>query len=563
MAITPQLLQYMLVFVGLSYLFTRTNTFRSLLNNQPAFPQQIVIFLLFSSVCLLGNTLSIEVVSGVYANTRAIGAVLGGLFGGWRVGFLVGLVGGAGGYFFFSEDPKNNIDIAFGLGTAFQGLFAGFIRYYLFRTRSRDVLFSPFKAFLIALVAEAGNILLILSMTGFSDEGRALVKVVAIPMLLANSIGVGLIMLLVNDQKKSYERQTSTRTAWRIVNQSVGIMTTGFNEDTSTSIAHIVKNETGVGAVSITDTNKILAFTGIGESFYHTGMPIKSTETLQAIKNNAVVFTKTRGNTNHKPADELGAVLVIPLRDAEHKVFGTIKLYEPKDRLFLNINKQLGIDIAHFLSNQILAGKFELQKNLLIQEELKRIQAQINPHFLFNALNTIRAFTRTNPDKARNLLMHLSTYFRKNLNRPGDTSVTLVEELEHIDSYLKIEKARYGEALQIHINIPESMHHLQLPIFTIQPLVENAIKHGTSEMFDPGVISLYCKETIHDYLLIVQDNAGRYITKDKAALGIGLDIVNKRLKSFYGVAAELSISCEPQEWTKVTIVIPKNSAVVK
>ncbi len=170
-------------------------------------------------------------------------------------------------------------------------------------------------------------------------------------------------------------------------------------------------------------------------------------------------------------------------------MIGTIKLYEAKNRLFSSINRTLGEGIAQLLSAQILAGQYERQKALLTQSEIKLLHARVNPHFLFNALNTLKAVIRRDSDQAGQLVQYLSTFFRKNLKRPTEI-VTLADEIEHVNAYLQIEKARFQANLQIQMAVPEGLAHHQLPAFTLQPIVENAIKHGTSQHLGVGEITI-------------------------------------------------------------------------
>ncbi|MGR5456307.1 histidine kinase, partial [Vibrio alfacsensis] len=135
---------------------------------------------------------------------------------------------------------------------------------------------------------------------------------------------------------------------------------------------------------------------------------------------------------------KLGSALIIPLRTGD-EVIGTIKLYEPKRKLFSTINMSMAEGIAQLLSSQILHGDYINKQTLLKQAEIKLLHAQVNPHFLFNALNTISAITRRDPDKARSLIQHLSQFFRSNLKQNIET-VTLKEELAHVNAYLTIEK---------------------------------------------------------------------------------------------------------------------------
>ena len=116
---------------------------------------------------------------------------------------------------------------------------------------------------------------------------------------------------------------------------------------------------------------------------------------------------------------------MVPLH-IDDDVIGTIQLFEPKNRRFLHMNKTIGEGITRLLSNQLLMSSYEMQKNLLVQSELKLLQAQVNPHFLFNSLNTIIAVLRIDAARCKDLLIHLSNFFRKNLKRGNDLS-TLAE----------------------------------------------------------------------------------------------------------------------------------------
>src|SRR5690606_2002500 len=141
----------------------------------------------------------------------------------------------------------------------------------------------------------------------------------------------------------------------------------------------------------------------------------------------------------------------------------------------------------------LLRYRYEDQKNLLLTSELKLIQAQINPHFLFNALNTISAVISEDAPRPRDLLLQHSNLFRKNLKRTSDIS-TLEEELNHVNSYLTIEKARFEDRLVVEETIDPELLGTRLPTFTLQPIIENAIKHGVSAMFGVGIIKVTARK---------------------------------------------------------------------
>jgi len=561
------LLQHMLVFLGLAYLFTKTPVFTALANNSLSLPDKAVIYLVFSGFCILGTSLSEPSIQSEDAivNTRAIGAVLGGLLGGPIIGFLVGLTGGIHRVWSMIsiDDSISYIDIACGVATTCEGLFAGLVHHYLSRQGRIDSLFSPRFVWLVAFVIGLGHILIILLFGLFSGEIVAtwnLQKEIALPMLMANPAGVALIMYMIREQKRACDEINSSTTAWQIANQTASIMLTQFSEASSQQIADIIHRETRVGAVAITDRKKLLAFTGQGEDHHRPGSLISSDNTRKVIEKNEVIFIdgiKKKYQCRLEKSCQLGSALVIPLSDeANNEVFGTIKLYEPKNKLFRNINRKLGENIAHLLSEKILAGRYKHQQELRIKDQYQLLVAQINPHFLYNTLTTISHITRKQPDRACDLLHHLADFFRKNLETSGDTT-TLHHELEHVGSYLEIEKARFENRLQVKITIPEPLLGQIIPVFTLQPIVENAIKHGTSELLGIGIIKISGIESDDDFTLTVEDNAGLYV--ENQGSGNGLKI-NERIKMLYehGHGYGIDIQCKPDQWTKINIHLPKN-----
>lgn len=553
MQLVLSLLQQMSVSLVIAYLFSKSPLLRPLANYSVRLPHKILIYIIFSSFCILGTYVGLDIDDAI-ANTRAVGAVLGGLLGGPLVGFLVGLTGGLHRY-----TLGGFTDLACAISTTCEGLLGGIVHWRLMRAGRTDALFQPRIAFFTTLYAEIMQMVIILLVATPFDKSLLLVRTIATPMILANSCGAALFISMIRDQQRMYEKfsRVFSAKALNIANRTVGIMSQGFTPEASNKIARIIQEETGVGAVAITDTEQILAFIGTGEDHHLPGTPIASAITMQAIAQNKVLFAD--GNSQPyrcslSSACQLGSVLVIPLQ-GDKGVIGTIKLYEPKKRLFLKINHTLGEGIANLLSQQLLAGRLEQHQRLLVQSELKLIQAQVNPHFLFNTLNTISAITRRDPDKARDLLLHLSLFFRKNLKRQSGLA-TLQEEQEHCQSYLEIELARFGDRLTVINEIPPHLATLHLPSFTLQPLIENAIKHGISTLLEQGRIRLYTDEHPTSVTIHVEDNAGTW-QAHPAGDGLGMTIVDRRLKSAFGERYGVTIACEPEQWTRVSFTIPK------
>lgn len=553
MQLVLSLLQQMSVSLVIAYLFSKSPLLRPLANYSVRLPHKILIYVIFSCFCILGTYVGLDIDDAI-ANTRAVGAVLGGLLGGPLVGFLVGLTGGLHRY-----TLGGFTDLACAISTTCEGLLGGLVHWRLMRTNRVDALFNPRIAFFTTLYAEILQMIIILLVATPSEQALQLVRTIATPMILANSCGAALFISMIRDQQRMYEKfsRVFSAKALTIANRTLGIMTQGFTPEASRKIAHIVQEETGVGAVAITDTDKILAFIGTGEDHHKPGTPITSAITLQAIAQNKVLFAD--GNSRPyrcsiSPQCQLGSVLVIPLQ-GDQGVIGTIKLYEPKKRLFLKINHTLGEGIANLLSQQLLSGRLEQQQRLLVQSELKLVQAQINPHFLFNTLNTISAITRRDPERARQLLLHLSLFFRKNLKRQSGLT-TLREEQEHCQSYLEIEQARFGERLTVINEIPPHLADMQLPSFTLQPLIENAIKHGICSLLEQGRIRLFAEEGPEGVTLCVEDNAGAWQPGPQGD-GLGMSIVDRRLKSAFGERFGIQVQCEPEQWTRVSFTLPR------
>ncbi|NAW58928.1 MULTISPECIES: sensor histidine kinase [unclassified Vibrio] len=547
------LLQQMCVYLVLAYMLSKTPIFLPLLNISSRLSHKLSVYVLFSLFCIMGTYFGLQINDAI-ANTRAIGAVMGGLFGGPVVGFLVGFTGGIHRY-----SLGGFTDLACAISTTAEGLIGGLLHTYLLRRGKTASLFNPSVVFSITLVAEIVQMLIILLVAKPFDQAYVLVSAIAAPMIIANSVGAALFMSILQDRKTIFEEYSATfsRRALNIADRSVGILASGFNTRNAEKIARIVYEETNVGAVSITDEEKILAFVGIGDDHHKPNTPISSQSTLDSIAQNDIIYLDGKDSPYQCSLSKdckLGSALIIPLR-AGDRVIGTIKLYEPKRKLFSTINMSMAEGIAQMLSSQILYGEYQQKQLLLSQAEIKLLHAQVNPHFLFNALNTISAITRRDPEKARALIQHLSQFFRSNLKQNIET-VTLKEELAHVNAYLTIETARFSDRLEVEININDSLLERNLPSFTLQPLVENAIKHGTSQLLEDGHIRIYSQPLPDGARIVVEDNAGLYTPPQEAHTGLGMQIVDKRLTNKFGRLAALQIDVAANQYTRMSFIIP-------
>ena len=194
---------------------------------------------------------------------------------------------------------------------------------------------------------------------------------------------------------------------------------------------------------------------------------------------------------------------------------------------------------------------------LATEAQLSALRSQINPHFLFNALTTLGYLIKTSPDKAFDTLLRLTQLLRGVLKSTGEFS-TLGQEIELVESYLDIERARFEERLSVDINVPDKLRIINVPSLILQPLVENAIKHGISENKKGGEIRISATvfEQNGDSLLhlsVWDSGAGRNGKKPKGSDGVGMQNIRKRLESYYGKKANVTLEIGNGKGTEATI----------
>jgi two-component system, LytTR family, sensor kinase len=210
------------------------------------------------------------------------------------------------------------------------------------------------------------------------------------------------------------------------------------------------------------------------------------------------------------------------------------------------------------LNNTRIEMKLEEQQRLLLQARMDALQSQINPHFLFNTLNSVSSLVRFDPDTARVMIVKLSNILRRLLGR-GDNFVHLREEFAFIDDYLDIEVVRFGrDKLKVVKEQEADSLEAIVPSMILQPLVENSIKHGLSPKVDGG--SIYLRSRIVDSRLVIEvedDGVGMGAGSGEGdGTGIGLANVQERLKVLYGDTASMEMESKGGTGTTVRLVLP-------
>jgi len=539
-------------FMALFYVLSRARVFET----GPDGPHgRTLVFhwLFFTGITITGSYLGIQLPDGVIANTRAVGAMVAGFMGGPLLGGAVGATAGVHRIWLGGTTA-----VAGAAATTMEGLVGGLVRLWLARTEGVGRLPGWRLAAGVTVVTEIVHMGLVIILSPHNPDPLGVAETIGPPMITANAIGVALFALVMRDRQRDREQvqADSSARALRAARRTLGLLARGYDAARLPEVARILKEETGAGAVCLTDADQVLAFEGLGADHHRAPGPIVSHHTRRAIETGEVVFAD--GQTEHYDCPiskdcPLDSVLIAPL-SLDGVVVGTVQVFEPRHRRFSSVNRSLGEGLASLLSAQLLAARYQETKGLLTEQELKLVQAQVNPHFLFNALNTVAAVLRIDPERARGLLLHLAAFFRKNLKRPSALA-TLREELEHVGAYLEIEKARFADRLTVVTEVDPSLLDLKLPAFTLQPLVENAFKHGLAHTLGPGTARIRARREEAAALIEIEDDAGAY-REASGGDGLGMRLVDKRIKNLIGPTWGLAVACVPGELTRVTVRVP-------
>jgi len=213
---------------------------------------------------------------------------------------------------------------------------------------------------------------------------------------------------------------------------------------------------------------------------------------------------------------------------------------------------------AYFSQKRALQSKIQTRdldlmrlREMKTQAELATLQSKINPHFLYNSLNAIASLIHEDPDKAERMTLQLSKLFRYSINQNQEDLVTVQEEMEIVSTYLEIEKIRFEERINFTVTIDDELNFAKIPRFLIQPLVENALKHGLKDVTENAELSIEIRKT--DVIAIsIADNGIPF--PEELEIGYGLQSTYDKLKLLYDTQYEVQITNQPKK--QITILIP-------
>ncbi|MGW2476655.1 sensor histidine kinase [Streptomyces sp. NPDC001665] len=333
----------------------------------------------------------------------------------------------------------------------------------------------------------------------------------------------------------------------------------GLTEDSARRSARRLRSLLGTDALCLTDRDGILVWDGEGD---HHGRDV--------MEQVAGVLETGRDTAFRSGCDDLDCPLkwavAVPLT-VDHRVLGTLVAYAPRESAVL---ARAAGEVARWVCVQLELAELDRSRTQLIEAEIRALRAQISPHFIFNSLAAIASFVRTDPEQARELLLEFADFTRYSFRRHGDFT-TLADELHSIDQYLALVRARFGERLSVTLQVAPEVLPVALPFLCLQPLVENAVKHGLEGAVTSSRITISALDAGSEAEVVIEDDGTgmdpqrlRHILRGEGgrSTGIGLLNVDERLRQVYGDEYGLVIETGIGAGMRITVRLPKYRAGV-
>ncbi|XEC96735.1 LytS/YhcK type 5TM receptor domain-containing protein [Paenibacillus tarimensis] len=574
--LTLLLFQRMGILLMLTFILTRFPMFRQLLDREVSFKNAFYFSILFGVFGIAGTYAGIVVGENgsinpafwimrlneyeTVANLGLVGVVIGGLLGGPIVGLGAGLITGAHFY-----SLGGFAGPAAGLSAPIAGLIAGLIARFFAQER----VISPFKALFIGMSAPILQMGTILIFSSPPDVAIAFVNTIGIPMVLTNSISIAIFTTMIHAALKEEERAATfeTQRAIKIADLTLPHLKQGLTPDTAQITAQIFLKELRTPAVAVTNRSYVLAHAGAAVSHHMPGSELKTAISRKALETGRVQITFSHEDILCPEKNcPIHALIVIPFRQGK-EVIGLIKLYFKRPQQIRTVEIALARGLSKLISNQLTMAMAEQMEHLMKEAELRVLQAQINPHFLFNTLNSVVSLIRSNPDLARHVTVQLSTFMRMNLKVTSTQLVPVYQEINHLNAYLDIIILRFADQLTVSSEIEPGLEHVLIPPATLQPLVENSIQHGLKTISNGGKIVIRLQKHEGGALITIEDN-GSGIAPDALPLlgetpmtgeqgnGIGIYNVNQRLIRRFGPESKLRFNNKAAGGCQVSFLIP-------
>ena len=338
----------------------------------------------------------------------------------------------------------------------------------------------------------------------------------------------------------------------------------GLDTDSADTAAPFLRGLTGTEGVAVFDGDGQLLASDPPDDALWTPDVLDACERAarESISGERRVLTQARTSTVvaqpllAEGSDALGVLVVVTTRSPGPGLLGAVG------------------EVARYAASQIELAELDASRARLDRAEVLALRAQISPHFIYNALNTIASFVRTDPDRARELILEFADFTRYSFRAAGQYT-TLAEELRNIDRYLNLERARFGSALKVRLQVAPEVLNVVVPFLALQPLVENAVRHGFAGQ-GGGEIEIVARDEGSDCVITVEDDGvgmdpetlrtgpgDALADAKKDSAHVGLTNVDHRLRAAFGNDYGLVVETAIGAGTKVVMRVPKFRAGVR
>lgn len=387
------------------------------------------------------------------------------------------------------------------------------------------------------------------------------VAIVLAVALAAVALIIGVLAVLTR-QRVSTPAERAVHATLHTAALAARSLRRGLDADSAQSAAPHLRGLTGADGIALYDGEGTLLATDPGGDLW-------APRTMKVCQQTAV--DSITGQRRVLARDQIPAVVAQPLLDDDGAAIGVlVAVYaaEPAPGML----GALG-EVARYAASQLELAELAASRARLDRAEVLALRAQISPHFIYNALNTIASFVRTDPNRARDLILEFADFTRYSFRSAGPYTA-LADELRNIDRYLTLERARFGPNLSVTLQVAPEVLTVVVPFLALQPLVENAVRHGLAGR-QHGSIEIVARDEGSDCVITVEDDGigmdpdalrsghGDVLADGEQAAHVGLTNVDHRLRAAFGNDYGLVVETAPGAGTKVIMRVPKFRAGVR
>ncbi|WP_174615107.1 LytS/YhcK type 5TM receptor domain-containing protein [Virgibacillus ihumii] len=559
----------------IAFVLTRIPGFRSLLYREYSKMMSLVHICVFGLFGITGTITGVVIIGDstvirefvwsieegqMVVSLSLVAIVIAGLLGGPIVGLGAGIIAGAHLFYLGGIGVMANA-----LVNPLTGLLAGWTARFF----SQERVISPLKALFIGIFPPVLHMQLLLIFEPDQENMIAIVNAIGLPLVLSNAIAIAIFTAMIGIALREQENEAAlaTKQALTIAEEALPFLKKDSQQEMADSIAELLYSRLKLAAVSVTDQKEVLAHKGLGADHHRPGNRLITSLSHEALTSKqmqiAYSHTEIDCKTDNCP---LQSAIIIPIMDANNAT-GLIKFYFKKAQHIRPVEIMLAQGLGQLISNQLNTIATEKLRTHMRDTELRNLQAQINPHFLFNTLHLIAALFRKDPEKARHITVQLAQFMRFNIGLVSESLVTMEKECEHVNAYIAIIQTRFSSQMEISFSAAEDISHVQIPPSTIQPLVENSVQHGLRNITSGGKVTVSIEKAENSLQIVVRDNGigfpeeilllgGQTSLKSRKNKGAGLYNVNQRLISLLGEEAKLRIRNLKNGGSEVALTIP-------